>query len=272
MIKSSVISILRSLGFVLKQWENTKILDKNYHVIKGSVRTRHDKDDAWLFALGREHHLIFDIGCNIGQASLMLLYHNSVERIFLVDPNPAALSIAAENLIQNNFSMKAHFINAFISEKCDDTVDFYTDASGAAGSRYRGFAKTAAKKNSHYPVKTLTIDYLSEFYKVVPGLIKVDVEGAERELLKGAVKVAAKGQSIFFVEMHSGPELSILENTQGILDWCQNNSYKAWYLKSKSPLDLDAIKSRGRYHALLLPAGMNFPDSLRTINENDFLK
>lgn len=75
----------------------------------------------------------------------------------------------------------------------------------------------------------------------------------------------------FFVEIHSGEELSITHNTQLIIDWCVRNNYSAWYLKDKVQLTLDVIKDRGRYHALLIPKHKPFPDYLMNIKENDNL-
>lgn len=271
MLKTRILSLLKKSGFTYKKWVTGYILDKPYKTVKGSIRTVQDKDDAWLFALSKNSKVIFDIGSNIGQAALLMLYHKNIRQIILVDPNPEALSIAAENLIHNNLSIKSNFVCSFISSECDKSVDFYTQDSGAAGSIYKGFAKTAAKSDSHYTVKTLTIDYLSEYYNLVPDLIKLDIEGSERDALKGAVTVASKQSTAFFVEIHSGPELSITENTGDILSWCKSNNYKAWYLKTHEPLSIDQISKRGRYHALLLPENMPLPDSIKNIKENSKL-
>ncbi len=272
MFKKAILSVLRKAGFVRKKWVTGKILDREFRVLKNTIRTIPDKDDAWLFALSRQCRIVFDIGSNIGQAAMQILYHDGIRKIVLVDPNPAALSAAAENLVFNNFSIRAEFVNAFISDKCDEEIEFYTQGSGAAGSRYRGFAKTAARQDSHFKVNTLTVDYLVNYFNLVPDLVKIDVEGAEREVLAGSVNIASKGTTLFFVEVHSGPELSITDNTMGILEWCSKNNYTAWYLKSKSHLTLDAIRSRGRYHALLLPGSSPIPVSIRDINESDPLK
>jgi FkbM family methyltransferase len=265
--KSRIISFLEKFGFVRKKIVQKSILDKPYKVISGTITDYVDNDDAWLFALSARCKTIFDIGCNIGQSAMLMFYHENVENIALVDPNPNALSKAAENVILNNFAHKARFINAFLSEKNGEMVDFYTVGSGAAGSKFQSFAKTAARENSFYKVPTLSVDYLVEQNGITPDLVKIDVEGAESEVLAGAVSLAQKQTTFFFVEMHSGQELSITDNTQNILTWCKANGYQAWYLKTKKPLTLDAIASRGRYHALLLPEGTEFPEYLKTIEE-----
>ena len=272
MIRNRILSLFKKAGFVPKKWVSGKIMEKEYRVTSNTIRIKPDKDDAWLFALSRNCKIVFDIGSNIGQAAMMMLYHSGIRKLVLVDPNPTALALAAENMIHNNHSLRVNFVNAFISDKCDESVDFYTQDSGAAGSRYKGFAKTAAQMNSHYLVQTLTIDYLVSQFQMVPDLVKIDVEGAEREVLGGSTELAAKGNTVFFVEIHSGPELSITDNTSGIINWSQKNNYTAWYLRDKSPLTVESIRDRGRYHALLIPKAAPFPAVLHGINEYDPLK
>lgn len=266
-MKAYLLEKIQKLGFEYKPVENVKFLNKDIKVIKGTVRHTLDKDDAWLFELAKYHKVIFDVGSNIGQAAMLMLYHDHVEKIVLIDPNPKALSYAAENLIMNNLSGKAHFIPAFISEKNGEKIELYTVGVGAAGSKFKGFAKTASKMDSHFSVNTITLDSLSETLVLKPNLVKIDVEGAEYEVLKGAAKLAKESHPVFFVEMHSGPELSIVNNTSNILYWCTQTGYRGWYLKTKELLTVAAIKNRGRYHALLLPKEQDFPEYLKTISE-----
>ena len=241
-MKAYLLRQAQKLGFVYKPVENIKLLGKAFNVIKGTVRKTNDKDDAWLFELAKHHKIIFDVGCNIGQAAIMMLSNDSVEKIVLIDPNAKALAWAAENLIMNNLSGKAHFIPAFISDSTGETVELYTVGVGAAGSKFKSFAKTASKMNAHFPVPTLTLDSLSEKLNLEPDLVKVDVEGAEYEVLKSGTNLASEGRTVFFVEMHSGPELSITSNTERILEWCVQMGYHAWYLKTKELLSVDSIK------------------------------
>lgn len=266
-MKMFLLKQLEKLGFIYKQFEEIKFVDRKFNLIKGTLRLKPDKDDAWLFELARHHKVIFDVGSNIGQAAILMLYHENVEKIVLIDPNSKALSWAAENLIMNNLSGKALFIPAFISDTVGDNVELFTVGVGAAGSKFRSFAKTANKMNSHFAVSTLTLDHLSATCNLIPDLAKIDVEGAEIDVLNGASKLATKQETVFFVEVHSGPELSITKNTELILTYCQRNKYQAWYMKNKTKLTTDSIKDRGRFHALLLPENLEFPEYLKNINE-----
>lgn len=119
-------------GISITQMETANLLNKSYRVVKGSIRANPDYDDAWLLALSREARKVFDIGCNIGQAALIMLHANQIKEILLIDPDPEALSKAAQNLIHNRPSQQARFVCAFVSDKEDQRVNFYSIARGAA--------------------------------------------------------------------------------------------------------------------------------------------
>ncbi len=268
-IKDKIAFWLSQFGIYKKVFEERQIQSKIYKVIKGTIRDHADKDDAWIFSLGANSKVIFDVGSNIGQSAILFLHHPSVERILLVDPNPVALGAAAENLMMNNLSMKASFIPAFLSEKENEVVDFYTVGYGAAGSKYKSHAETAARLDAHFKVATLTVDYLVRYYNITPDLVKIDVEGAEVEVLKGSVDLAAKRVTLFFVEVHSTN--GIVANTDAIIEWCKKNGYEAFYLKDHEVLDSNRIKERGRYHALLVPSGSPYPPYLLSIKQGDVI-
>lgn len=257
----------KKMDLVLKRPGTQQLLEKKYITINKALRTD-DYDDAWTFGLGLNSEIIFDIGSNIGQASLLMLYSEDVKEIFLVDPNPSALSAAAENLILNNLSHKARFIPAFASDKSDGLIKFFTVGSGAAGSMYDKHAKTAARMSSHSEVPTTTIDTLAAMYNLTPDLVKIDVEGAEYLVLKGSAQTAKKGLTKFMVEMHSNPDLPMLENAENVMKWCSEMNYTCWYLKEGAELKSSAtIAGRGRCHLLLLPKGEPYPSYLKNIQQ-----
>ena len=236
--------------------------------LKGTYREKTDKDDAWFFELAKNSEHIFDIGCNIGYMSLIAAIQKKNKSIVLADPNPEALAKAAQNMVINNFGLKTRFISAFIGDSDSEKVKFYTVGSGAAGSMYASHAETALAVNSFYEVEKMTIDTLVKKVGYVPDLIKIDVEGAEYLVLKGAVKTASQKKSAFFIEMHSPKELPMVKNASLVLQWCKSNAYKAYYLKEAVELvDKEMIAKRGKCHLLLLPEGEPYPDYLKNIKE-----
>lgn len=172
-----------------------KLAGFNLKTVKGTLRNVPDQDDAWLFYLMGRFDSIFDIGANIGQSALCAKIQGKNKRLLLADPNPEALSIAAKNLILNGFASRCDFITAFVSDKPDETILFYTIGPGAAGCMFKGHAETAAALGQSMKVPTTTIDVLVETMGWTPDFVKIDVEGAEAKVLQGAVALAKQQQT-----------------------------------------------------------------------------
>ena len=244
-----------------------QLLGRTLTVYSGTI-TKADKDDAWFYALSKNSTAIFDVGCNVGAASILASIDNPQRPMVLVDPNPKALTMASENLNNNRFGEGKRYVTAFVSDHHGEQVKFYTVGSGAAGSMFGTHAETAKKLGSHYQVETTTLDRGVDEAGYTPDLLKIDVEGAESMALKGATKVAALQKAKFLVEMHGPKEMPMLKNAALVLDWCRQNNYRAWYLSKHVELtDAEQLADRGRCHLLLLPAREAYPEYLRTIPE-----
>lgn len=238
-------------------------------VLKNSFRLKEDQDDAWWYHLAQHHEVIYDIGCNVGYTALLALIQRPERPMLLVDPNPMALQNAAINLIANGLSSQVYFKNAFVSEKVDEIVKFYTIGTGAAGSMHASHAQSAASINAFIDVNTVTLDYLYSQYKLKPDLVKIDVEGAEVFVMQGAKSMAKATACAFFVEMHNVEGLGMEAAAQMILDWCDEMNYKAWYLKTGEVLNTaETIKHRGKCHLLLQPNHKTYPEYLKGIEQS----
>ena len=267
-VKHLILNWFDDRGIEVNRKEKVAFLGHTYFLSKGAFLRANEKDDGWLYSLGRHKKNILDIGCNIGQSTLLLLLGTN-NRIICVDPNPKALSRCAENLIYNNLGPQANFINAFVSDKVGESIQFYSSLTDAAGSMFSTFAKTSSSIGKSTWVNQVTVDAICQSNNFVPDLIKIDVEGAEHLVLKGISTVLEKAKPFIFVEMHSGTGLSIVDNTNLVMEWCKDNKYEPYYLKNHAKLHTtETVKHRGRYHLLLLPEGEPYPEYLNQIPEN----
>lgn len=237
--------------------------------VKNTIRKQPDQDDAWWFYLAKHHNTIFDIGCNAGYTALLALISNPDKYCVLVDPNAAALNVAHLNLIKNNLGFKAHFYCGFVDKNSNQSIKFYTIGLGEAGSKFASHAKTASTLNSHTQVNSITLDDLTAYYGTLPDLVKVDVEGAELEVLEGSYDLVSQSKCKLFVEMHKLEDLGMEASGNKVLDWCKKTGYKAWYLKTGEELSSGfEIRNRGKCHLLLMPEKDTYPDYLKGIKPN----
>ncbi len=259
-------------GLTIRRFTPQQLLGHPYVLQMGSVRKR-DYDDAWVVALASHSHRIFDVGANIGQAALLMIAAGDIEHMVLFEANPVALGIAAENLIRNFLSAKVRFIPGFVSDRMDAVIEFHTLGSGAAGSMFKSHSVSASKLKSSIQIPTVTLDYVVKTTGIVPDLVKIDVEGAETQVLRGFTQTASQHQMKLIVEMHSNPELSMKQNAQAVLDWCREVGYSAWYLlEHKKLTSTEPIEKRGRCHLLLLPEAVEYPDYLLPLHQGDSIE
>lgn len=254
-------------------WETVSLLGKDLRVTAGTINKKTDKDDAWWYVLCRRYDTIFDIGANVGYASILACMEQPGKQLLLADPNPQALDAARENLEKNGLGQNKTYINAFVGDKVGEEVKFYTLGTGSAGSMFASHADSARAVNSHYMVPTTTLDVIVGETGLWPDLVKIDVEAAESYVLNGASQIAVSRPMVFMVEMHGPEEMPMERNAGLVLDWCYKTGYTAWYLKEHIKLETaQQIAHRGRCHLLLLPEEMEYPEYLKEIQEGAALQ
>lgn len=270
---ASAVDRARSLVGLRPPIVSTTVLGQPLRIVEGTIRDRTDYDDAWFLACALHARVIFDVGANRGDMALLALLCPGVQDVVLVEPNPEALVIATENIVRNGLARHVRLVCAFASENVGAKARLWTLGSGAAGSMYAEHAVTARNHGRSIEVPTVTLDELAEDYGVLPDLVKIDVEGAERLVLAGSRRFAAARKTRFLVEMHSNPELTMESNAAKALAWCSDLGYAAWYLARGTRLESpEAVRSRGRCHFLLQPSDWPYPAWLTGVPESASLQ
>lgn len=239
--------------------QDREILGRRLRV-EGANHGEPDYDDAWLVGLLAESDGFVDIGCNVGFFSLASCVLRPTSAVLAIDANPECAAVTAANLVRNGFGERSRAVSMFVSAS-EGTVEFATVGLGAAGSAIEGLSPTAEAVGSSVSVRSDTLDAIIDQTGFVPDLVKIDVEGAERDVLAGATRTVAEHHPRFMVEMHSGGDLTMEKNTADVLAWCAEQGYDAWYLASGELLtSADPVVQRGRCHLLLQRSGEPFPE------------
>ena len=131
------------------KYENRRILNTNYKVVKGTVRSTSDYDEGWLLFLSSKSKIVFDVGCNVGYSSLLISQLGNVEKLVVVEPNPLSLSIAAENLILNDLVSNTVLIPKAAYGVSGNITQLWTMAGPfAAASTNIDFAESGSISNT----------------------------------------------------------------------------------------------------------------------------
>lgn len=140
---------------------------------------------------------ILDIGANIGYNSLMFSDYGPVYAF-----EPLFHKVVSLNIQNNNLKHKMYSIPFALSDK-NETVDMYfpnkVDDTGLRNYGGSSMYKTdGVDYTSKTPVKCMKLD---DIYRGVTSFIKIDVEGHELEVLKGAENTIKKCNPSILIEI-----------------------------------------------------------------------
>ncbi|MFN0128183.1 MAG: FkbM family methyltransferase [Verrucomicrobiales bacterium] len=143
-------------------------------------------------------HQIVDVGANTGLFSLLAASLNKDAVIHAFEPFPGAADLLEANLRANRFGT-IHLVRAAVADQPGTLPLYYNDALRLTqGASLRNWDYVTGKVD--VPVMRLD-DYLAERGIETIDLLKVDVEGAEPEVLAGAENTIARCTPDIFCEL-----------------------------------------------------------------------
>jgi FkbM family methyltransferase len=137
--------------------------------------------------LVRPGSIAIDVGANIGYYALMLAQYLNSSEIICIEPEPANLIELHRNIARNRLSNVTILPAAAAAE--DGSASLLTGINGRIVPGGAGAMR----------VPTVT---LNRFGDRRVGFVKIDVEGYELEVLRGATSLIRKQRPNLFVEVH----------------------------------------------------------------------
>jgi FkbM family methyltransferase len=150
-----------------------------------------EKYELFHAAISREN-VIYDIGANVGIYSVLACRTVGINgRVFAFEPSTANLSYLNSNIRANRFS-NCEVIPQAVSDT-DGIVQFESGSGSCLG-----------KISSDGPIRvpSISLDSFVASGKPLPDVMKIDVEGAEYEVLTGAREVISRARPIIFLATH----------------------------------------------------------------------
>ena len=142
-----------------------------------------------------------DIGANVGAYSLLLgQWVGTKGRVFAFEPAPAIFDGLSRHIVLNGLSSIVMPVASAVGSCVTTTASLVL--AGTHGESHLASAHDAAAPSVH--VALTTVDRFCEEQRIAPSFIKVDVEGFELSVLRGARETIARaGRDLaLFVEMH----------------------------------------------------------------------
>ena len=141
-------------------------------------------DMAFVLHFLRPEDLFADIGANVGSFTVLASGHVGAYT-YAAEPGPAAFSYLMENIYVNQIPDKVKALNVALGGEKGE-VNFT-----ASQDTLNHIAQKEEKDTIKVPIETLD-DVLG--IENIPSLIKIDVEGFETEVIRGAEKTLANNK------------------------------------------------------------------------------
>lgn len=176
----------------------------------------------WIDQFGSKKKIFFDVGANVGVYSLYYakLFQNKVANVYSFEPQSQNLILLNENIKLNILNKKIVVISNTLY--LNNTITKFTTLD----LFWPGISRGTIRKNNYSSFKlfkkgskietlglSFTIDFLVENRILpTPNLIKVDVDGNEKEIIQGAMKTLKKTEcQTILIEINSN--LNFIKNT-----------------------------------------------------------
>jgi FkbM family methyltransferase len=143
-----------------------------------------------------------DVGANVGFYSVLAARSLPGRRVLAVEPNPEALRRLAANLARNGVEAAVTVFAGLASDGSGEAELNLIEGMEEYSSMGKiVHASVAGKVSARLKVPAETLDRLVELYGLEPGLIKIDVEGAEKLVLDGAIATLTRFRPVILCEL-----------------------------------------------------------------------
>lgn len=149
----------------------------------------------------RRSRCFVDVGANCGIYTVLGCTVNATVHVVAVEPVPRICAALTHNVTQNNFASRVTILNVALADS-EGTVSFHEAEDSTMGSLavdgYRG------QRGRVIQVKCSTLDSIVEELNIQPDFVKIDVEGFEHLVLRGASRALSRLRPRIVLEANPG--------------------------------------------------------------------
>ena len=168
------------------------------------VMTRHEDDIIERF-LPKQGDIVVDIGAHMGRYTIISSKRVGANgKVVAIEANPSNFEMLNRNIKLNQLTNIISLNNAVYSK--ETKIKLYLPGEELGHTTYNTVMSDRAKNEDKFvEVNANTLDYLLQLNEITDvNWVKIDVEGAEFEVLKGASNVLSKSKDIaLLIEVHN---------------------------------------------------------------------
>lgn len=141
---------------------------------------------------------VFDVGANLGAYTLLFAqWVGPAGKVVAFEPAPAAATGLRRLVALNDVSDRVQIVEAAVS-RAVGTARFASQGSSGANA----LVDAGQGAGGVISVPTTSLDAFCEAHDLRPDVIKIDVEGEELEVLRGARRTLSRPSVQAFIELH----------------------------------------------------------------------
>jgi FkbM family methyltransferase len=196
----------------------------------------------------KEGMTVLDIGAHVGFFTLgAALRVGQRGRVYAFEPAPDTFAVLRQHIALNRLRGRVVPLKAVVSD-LDGAVPFYAHGVTMAASLARANVEVINPEQLLTPalqveIASVTLDQFCAERRIQPDVAKIDVEGAELRVLKGARELLQKKSLIILCEVHPRQMENCGSSLPEMKDYLQSVGY--------SIERLDEPNAMGIFHSLI---------------------
>ncbi|MEO9959229.1 MAG: FkbM family methyltransferase, partial [Nisaea sp.] len=143
--------------------------------------------------------VMIDVGANVGLTAAMAATHGAT--VYAFEPSPSMVVHLRRTIDANNIADRVHLANCGLSDH-NGELTFFEDQNSGSASHLVTTSTLARKSDTRVPVQTLDA-FIGQNDVPRADLIKIDVEGFEIDVLKGAQGTLQRLQPAALIEFNA---------------------------------------------------------------------
>jgi FkbM family methyltransferase len=193
-----------------------------------------------------------DIGANTGLYGFVMAQAQPSAQVYMVEPQPECVQQMKETVWLNNWETRVTIVPMALG---NDPKEISLYASGTGASCIETFIDPSMRSSARVPM-----DRLDHFWETQQGppvdFIKIDVEGLEFDVLRGAEKTITRDKPVLFVEIFDHFKGRNYQNPyyRDTLAWLEAQGYAVWRCTEQgnaSPADANQPQTEGAMYLAL---------------------
>lgn len=168
--------------------------------------------------------VLLDVGASTGCFSLLSKHHPDLT-VYAFEPVELTYDVLMENIRLNQLEDKVHAYRMAVGDHDGTAVLHTVIANGGKGVSIVGGRPAWHKAVEDSEIEMITIDTFCERYDIAPTFLKIDVEGNEKAVLRGAKRTIEKHKPFIICEYSSENADQFEGNVSEIVVMLENWGY-----------------------------------------------